>query len=175
MYERILVPVDGSPTSNLGLGEAIKLAKLAKLAGSRLKLIHVVDELSYVSGLDGYAGYSVDLFQMLREGGQKILDSAKARAQASGLDLEVVMFDNFAGRVSDLVVGEAVKWRADLIVLDTHGRRGVKRFVLGSDAEQIVRAASVPVFLVRGDESVASNPQGATTAAAPRETTVTVL
>ena len=133
------------------MGEAIKLPKLA---GSRLKLIHVVGELSYVSGRDGYAGFSVDLFQMLKKGGQKILDSAKTRAQANGLDPEVVIFDNFAGRVSDLVVGEAAKWRADLIVLGTHGRRGVKRFVLGSDAEQIVRAASVPVLLVRGDERV---------------------
>ena len=106
------------------MGEAIKLPKLA---GSRLKLIHVVGELSYVSGRDGYAGFSVDLFQMLKKGGQKILDSAKTRAQANGLDPEVVIFDNFAGRVSDLVVGEAAKWRADLIVLGTHGQRGVKR------------------------------------------------
>ena len=76
-----------------------------------------------MSGLDGYAGYSVALFQMLKKGGQKILDSAKARAQANRLDPEVVMFDNFAGRVSDSVVGEAAKWRADLTVLGTHGRR----------------------------------------------------
>ena len=51
-------------------------------------------------------------------------------------------------RVADEVLSEAKKWRADLIVMGTHGRRGLRRLVLGSDAEQIVRLANVPVLLV---------------------------
>jgi nucleotide-binding universal stress UspA family protein len=54
-----------------------------------------------------------------------------------------------AGRVSDVIVKEAAQWPADLIVLGTHGRRGAGRLLLGSDAEQVLRVAPVPVLLVR--------------------------
>ncbi|MBA3623384.1 MAG: universal stress protein [Methylibium sp.] len=150
MYERILVPVDSSPTSNRGLQEAVKLARLT---GAKLRLIHVIDAVPHVSGLNGFVGYSVDLFQRLNEGGQNILADAKARAQAAGLEAETVIFDDFTCRLCEHVVDEATTWHADLIVLGTHGRRGFRRFVLGSDAEQIVRSAPVPVLLVRGDET----------------------
>ena len=53
------------------------------------------------------------------------------------------------GRVCDVVVEQAKEFGADLIVLGTHGRRGVSRLLVGSDAEQIVRVAPVPVLLVR--------------------------
>lgn len=152
MYQRILVPVDGSLTSDRGLDEAIALAQLT---GARLKLVHVVDELSYMTGLEGFAGYTADLVSRLHEGGEAILAAGRERAQAAGLQAEVAMLDTMAGPVCDLVVGEARTWPADLIVLGTHGRRGVKRLLLGSDAERIVRSAPVPVLLVHGDPSAA--------------------
>jgi len=79
------------------------------------------------------------LLDLLREGGQAVLDEGKAAASRSGVAAEMLLVDNFAGRLSDLVVDEAVQWGADLIVIGTHGRRGVGSFLLGSDAEQIVR------------------------------------
>ena len=60
-----------------------------------------------------------------------------------------MLVENFAGRVADLIVREARKWRADLLVLGTHGRRGLTRMVMGSDAELVVRAAPAPVLLLR--------------------------
>lgn len=146
MYTHILVPVDGSPTSDRGLDEAIQLAKLT---GARLRLIHVIDELAYATSLDGMGAMAGDLIPLLREDGEKILQAAKARVAASGVPVDTALFDSFAGRVCDLVVAEAMKWHADLIVLGTHGRRGVGRVFLGSDAEQIVRLAPTPVLLVR--------------------------
>jgi nucleotide-binding universal stress UspA family protein len=59
------------------------------------------------------------------------------------------MLESFGGRAADFIVEQANKWRADLIVLGTHGRRGVKRLVMGSDAEQVIRTARVPVLLVK--------------------------
>ena len=59
----------------------------------------------------------------------------------------VVIFET--GRVADLIVEEANKWGADLIVMGTHGRRGLRHAVLGSDAEAVMQAAKVPVLLVR--------------------------
>ena len=146
MYKKILVPIDGSPTSNLGLNEAIKLAKDQ---GAKLRLFHVVDEYVAVSGTDGTVPYAGDLLEALRQSGRKIIDKAEAVAKRSGLAAESVMLESFGGRAADFIVQQANKWGADLIVLGTHGRRGVKRLVMGSDAEQVVRTARVPVLLVR--------------------------
>lgn len=150
MYQRILVPVDGSPTSMQGLDEAIKLAKLT---GASLRLVHVVDQLTFATG---YETYTADLVGMLREGGQKILVDAKARAHAAGIDASDFLCDTFGSRVCDIVVDQAKDWAADLIVIGSHGRRGMSRLILGSDAEQVVRVARVPVLLVHGSDAVAS-------------------
>lgn len=149
MYTNILVPVDGSPTSNLGLDEAVKLAKLT---GARLRLIHVVDELIYAAGMDSLGGMTADLIAQLQKGGEQILKRCQASVEASGVPVDTVLSDSFAGRVCDLVVAEATEWHADLIVLGTHGRRGVGRVFMGSDAEQIVRLAPTPVLLVRATD-----------------------
>jgi len=66
------------------------------------------------------------------------------------------MIETFGARVADLIVDETVAAKADLIVIGTHGRRGVGRLLLGSDAEQILRLAPVPVLLVRGSETDSS-------------------
>ena len=59
------------------------------------------------------------------------------------------MLEHFGGQAASLIVEDAKKWKADLIVLGTHGRRGIRRLVMGSDAEEIVRTSPVPVLLVR--------------------------
>jgi len=143
MYKRILVPVDGSPTSNQGLDEAVKLAKLT---GASLLLIHVVNELTFATGFEIY---TADIIGMLKEAGEQILAAAKARAKASGIEAETFLCENFGSRVCDVVADEAKRCNAELIVIGSHGRRGIGRLVIGSDAEQIVRLAPVPVLLVR--------------------------
>ena len=144
MYQRILVPVDGSPTSLRGLDEAVKLAKLT---GAHLRLVHVVDEFSFATGFEVYLA---DTITLLKQGGQQILKEARARVAAAGLEAETVLFESVGRRVSDFVCEAANAWKADLIVIGTHGRRGVGRWLLGSDAERIMREAPVPVLLVRG-------------------------
>ena len=146
MYKHILVPVDGSPTSNRGLHEAITLGKLT---GGSLRLIHAVDELPFAIGAEAFAGYSGDVIGLLRQAGEKVLAAAKLEVEKAGLAVEVVLRESFAGRVCNLVVDEAGFWPADLIVIGTHGRRGASRLLMGSDAEQILRLAPVPVLLVR--------------------------
>ncbi len=146
MYQRILVPVDGSPTAERGLTEAMALAKLT---GATLRLIHVVDELSFALSAAEGASYSGEVIAVLREAGAEVLSAAAARVRASGLTVDTALSDSFDGRVCDLVIAEAVSWRAELIVLGTHGRRGLGRVFMGSDAEAIVRGATVPVLLLR--------------------------
>ena len=146
MYQKILVPVDGSATSDLGLQEAMKLAKLTS---ARVRLLHVVDVLSLAIGGAGMAGAAGDVLALVRESGQTILRRAEASVQAAGLSVDTILLENTSGRVAEIVTDEAASWGADLIVLGTHGRRGVGRLILGSDAEQVLRLAPVPVLLVR--------------------------
>ena len=147
MYKKILVPIDGSPTSNLGLSEAIKLAKNQ---GAKLRLIHSVDEYTAMSSADVMAYANTDdLLESMRQGGKMIIEKAEALAKRNGVAPESVMIESFGGRAAEFIVAQAKKWGADLIVLGTHGRRGVKRLVMGSDAEQVVRTSPVPVLLVR--------------------------
>jgi nucleotide-binding universal stress UspA family protein len=144
-YRRILVAVDGSPTSMKGLREAIRLASDDR---AELVLLHVVNEYYAFANLDGFAP-GVDLVPTLREGGRRILAKAKAQADKAGIRAKTLMRETLGGPAADTIVRDARKQRADLIVLGTHGRRGLRRLVLGSDAEQVVRTAPVPVLLVR--------------------------
>lgn len=151
MYQRILVPVDGSATANLGLTEAIKLAKLT---GARLLLMHAVD-IAAVSITPDASAALPQLFDALRESGTALLAKARTSADVADVPAETRLVDTLAGRVSDLIVDTAKAWQADLIVIGTHGRRGMTRLLIGSDAEQVVRTATVPVLLVRARDGAA--------------------
>jgi nucleotide-binding universal stress UspA family protein len=146
-YRKILVAVDGSSASNNGLREAIRLARAERAA---LWVMHVVDEYPALAALDGMMAGApgADLVPVLRERGKKVLARAKAAAQTAGVRATTVLREGL-GPAAYPIVREAKKIGADVIVLGTHGRRGVRRLVMGSDAEQVVRTASVPVLLVR--------------------------
>jgi nucleotide-binding universal stress UspA family protein len=108
MYKRILVPIDGSPTSNLGLNEAIKLARDQS---AKLRLIHLVDEYTAMSSADVMAYSNTDdLLESMRQGGRKIIDKAEALARRNGVTPEFVMIENFGGRAADFIVAQAKKW-----------------------------------------------------------------
>ena len=143
-YRRILVAVDGSPTSMKGLREALRLAKAER---AQLVILHVVNEY-YAYAMPDAGMAAVDLGPLLRDGGKKIMARAAAGAAKQGVRPKTVMRETIGG-AAEPIVREARRQRADLIVLGTHGRRGVRRMVLGSDAEQVVRTAPVPVLLVR--------------------------
>jgi nucleotide-binding universal stress UspA family protein len=149
MYKRILVPVDGSDTSALGLSEAIRLCEDQK---AELRLIHVVDELISTGGLDGAANYSGNIIELLREAGKSILETAESQVKDCGVNFESAMLEHFGGQAARLIVKDAKEWKADLIVLGTHGRRGIRRLLMGSDAEEIIRTSPVPILLVRSKD-----------------------
>ncbi len=147
MYKRILVPVDGSRTSNLGLREAIKLAKGHR---AKLRVIHVVDVfLAAQSSVYADAGAG-DMLDALEESGKRAIKNARALAERHEVRVESALFKMPGGRVGDFICREAKRWGADLIVMGTHGRRGFSHLVLGSDAETVVKSSGTPVLLVRG-------------------------
>jgi nucleotide-binding universal stress UspA family protein len=141
-YKRILVPVDGSPTAAKGLKAA---AKLAREGRGKLLLLHVVEE--YSAFVAPEVGASIGpIIDAMRASGKKTL--ARVARGVAGAKPQSFLVENFGGRVADTIVREAKRLRADLIVMGTHGRRGVNRVLLGSDAELVVRYSPVPVLLV---------------------------
>lgn len=146
MYQNILVPVDGSDTAKHGLAEAVKIAKHH---GSRLRLLHVMNEV-VLSGLDPHPSlFTSATLESLREGGRGILRAAQGFVREQGLAPESALQECWGRRAADAIIEQAEQWPADLIVMGTHGRRGLRRLALGSDAEMVVRSAPVPVLLVR--------------------------
>ena len=146
MYKRILVPVDGSATSTRALASALRMARES---GGQVRMIHALDELAYVGGIE-YAG---NVMQVAREQAGKVLTAARAAALAEGVPAEAVLEEHPGQRLGDTVAQCAAAWDADLVVVGTHGRRGLGRVVLGSGAEQIIRAANQPVLVIRSAEA----------------------
>ena len=150
MYKRILVPIDGSDTAARGLAEAIGLARDLK---ATVRLLNMTSDFVLMVEMST----AID-FEKFREGlnqfGQHLLEKASEQAQAQGVTTETSLHDLHGGRVADAIVEEARQSRCDLIVIGTHGRRGVSRAMMGSDAENVVRSSPVPVLLVRAPAPV---------------------
>lgn len=142
-FKRILVPYDGSEVSTKALEAALELAR--DTAG-RILVLHVLDELEYVTGYE-YGG--APLLESLRKEARKVLDRAGELCASAGVPSEARVVEHPGGRLGDKVAGEATAWEADLVVVGTHGRKGVSRALLGSGAEQIIRFAPVPVLVMR--------------------------
>jgi|SRR5579885_599181 nucleotide-binding universal stress UspA family protein len=148
-YKRILVAVDGSETSVAALKEAIKLANEFK---ATLRIINVADEfLGYIEGL------SIDLdkyTKSIQQYSQSILKTMQDIARKSGIDAEteVIEITDVPARVPEKIIEDARKWKADIIVVGTHGRSGFGRMILGSVADGVIRHAVTPVLLVRSEE-----------------------
>jgi nucleotide-binding universal stress UspA family protein len=144
MYRRILVAVDGSDTSSKALVAALQLARDRD---AQLLLLHCVDELLLLAA----GGLGVG---SAPERGSRVLEDAAAIAKAAGARVETRLADMPAQRLGETVAEHAKDWKAELIVIGSHGRRGVGRMLLGSGAEQILRLAPVPVLCVRREAAL---------------------
>lgn len=142
IFKKILVPIDGSDTSKKAMAMALQMAASDK---AEVRLIHAIDELSYLNAHE----YSAELVKYAREHGHKILQDGLSAIHTLGVKGDIKLIDFSGQRLGDTVADEARLWGADLVVLGTHGRRGVGRLLLGSGAEQVIRLAPVPVLIIR--------------------------
>ncbi|WDD92228.1 universal stress protein [Burkholderia sp. FERM BP-3421] len=150
MYKKIMVALDGSEVAQRGLREAIRLAVAT---GGRLDAVYIVDRsalFSYASHFDPDA-----LLAASRDEGVRVLGEAEramreAGVAGEGLLLETDLLDE---EIAERIARGAQELDADLVVLGTHGRRGVKRAVLGSVAERFLRVSACPVLMVRGERA----------------------
>jgi nucleotide-binding universal stress UspA family protein len=147
MFKRILVAVDASQTGDLALETAIRLASESR---AQLRIVHAVDTSNINMGVEVFDKSSVS--ERLVSNGQDILKAAQRVADAAGIAAEtrLVTIKALNKRIPEAIADEADAWPADLIVVGTHGRRGLSRLFLGSVAEGVMRVATKPVLLIRG-------------------------
>ncbi|WP_414039817.1 universal stress protein [Acidithiobacillus sp. M4-SHS-6] len=141
MFAHILLAADGSAASASAEATAIQLAKEQD---AELRIVHVVD-------IFGQYFATPESIDFLMAAGQEILDHLLARATAAGLRTQTRLRQTDVGgrRVSELILEEAHIWPADLIVIGSHGRRGLDHFLMGSVAESVCQGARTKVLLSR--------------------------
>ncbi|TFZ07828.1 universal stress protein [Ramlibacter humi] len=147
MYERILVTTDGSELSRKAVIEAIALCR--KL-GAELYLLHVVPRypMSYFEGGSALeAGEVSRIEKQWADHGRTIVDQAAKQAEESGLVARAVVMQSDA--VADSIIAAARKHRCSLIVMASHGRRGLQRVLLGSETQHVLTQSEIPVLVLR--------------------------
>lgn len=148
MYQRLYVPVDDSTTSQRALDEAIQFARET---GAKIRLAHVVDLAQFGWGGTEFLDAS-ELQKNVREAGEKVLAEAVARVLEAGQHAEHVILESWGDKISDVLTQDASQWRADLIMMGTHGWGELMQLLMGSVAEGVLRQADVPVLLIRTPE-----------------------
>jgi nucleotide-binding universal stress UspA family protein len=145
MYKRILAPIDGSDAAQRGLQEAIAIAFDQRAS---LTLLYVIDASMTSVDPSTFLAYD-ELLGALRTTGASVLAKGTQLAKERGVSVSSKVIETPDRRVAPAIVDEAGKSDCDLIVMGTHGRRGLSHLVLGSDAEVVIKTSPVPVLLVR--------------------------
>lgn len=143
MHKRIMVPLDGSDTSREALVVAIGMARIN---GGQLSLVHLMSESGTRPPLE--RGTTSASAEAAREAADNLLNDGLALAAAQGVTASKLLVEHHAP-LGEAIASEARRWNADLIVVGTHGRSGIQRFLMGSGAEQVLRAAPTHVLVVR--------------------------
>ncbi|MFC6733080.1 MULTISPECIES: universal stress protein [unclassified Haladaptatus] len=138
MYDTILVPTDGSDGAALAENHAISLARVV---GAHIHFLYVVDTSHY-----GEVLLLDDIQAGLEREGTKVIEKARDGGTKAGVATAGTVV---VGVPDDEIVDYATEHDVDLVVMGTHGRRGVSRYFLGSTAERVVRMSPVPVLTIR--------------------------
>lgn len=151
MYNKIFVAMDGSDTSVAALDEALRIAASTQAS---LHVVCVLDQAPFLP----YAGYYDPgaLIDAARKDSTKVLERARNAIKNAGVegDVELVETESISDDVPNCLQRLAQQCGADLVVMGTHGRRGLRRMVLGSVAERFLRISTVPVLMIRGTEGL---------------------
>ncbi|ABF10218.1 nucleotide-binding universal stress UspA family protein [Cupriavidus metallidurans] len=149
-YSKIVVAVDGSSTSDLALQEAIRVAGGS---GATILALYVVDNAMVLFDAGYYDPSQIE--RAFVESGTRALEAASKLLGDAGVKFETQLVTEpaVAGDIAGSINAAASEWGGDLLVIGTHGRRGVRRLVLGSVAEAVIRQSTMPVLLVRGTSS----------------------
>jgi nucleotide-binding universal stress UspA family protein len=147
MYQRILVATDGSPLSQKAVASAIELARLAGAELVALKVVPCYPQSYFEGGLALQAAEVSRVEQQWAEEGQSIVDAVQTVALETGVKVTPITMKS--DLVSDAIIATAKKHDCDLIVMASHGRRGIKRLLLGSETQLVLTHSHIPVLVLR--------------------------
>jgi len=140
-YRNIVVATDGSENSDRAVSYGIEIAKMS---GATVHAIYVVDTSSF-SSIPMDAGWEA-MYEILKKEGNKAVSYVKETGEAAGVEVKEIIEE---GHPSNEIIDFAENNNVDLIVMGTHGKSGIDRFLLGSVAEKVVRNSKIPVMVVR--------------------------
>jgi nucleotide-binding universal stress UspA family protein len=149
MYKHILVPTDGSELSDKAVDAAIKLAKMA---GARLTAFHTVEPYpmqgAYAAEASGVAELQPEIFaERGEEYAKRVLDAVAKAAAAANVPCTTA--HTTSRSASHAIIEKAKAEGCDLIVMASHGRRGLEGFLLGSETQKVLTHSSIPVLVYR--------------------------
>ncbi|MGA8884868.1 MAG: universal stress protein [Acinetobacter sp.] len=143
-FQNILVPVDGSETSYAAVAKA---AEFAKAFNSKITVVQVLVLDPYIAAEYISASQTNDLIERARTSIVNNLSKVKEKFHADGVEVETKLLE---GQVVHAEIAQAAQdAKADLIVIGSHGRTGIKKFFLGSVAQSVLGASDIPVLVVR--------------------------
>ena len=150
MYERILVPLDGSKVGEAALAEVESLAiKLAPCTQVEVTLLQVISDITFDFLTDNEAAqlpYDQGDLQKIEQAARNYLEKAAARLQGKDIQVKVMVTE---GHAAEEIVKAAISTNADLIAMSSHGRSGLKRWALGSITDKVLHESPVSVLTVR--------------------------
>ena len=147
MYQRILVATDGSELSKKAVSRAIELAALAGAELVALKVIPRYPQSYFEGGLALQAEEIGRVEKQWADDGQAVVDTVQEAALVRGVKTQAITVKS--DLVSDAIIAAASHHHCDLIVMASHGRRGIKRLLLGSETQQVLTHATIPVLVLR--------------------------
>lgn len=147
MYQKILVATDGSTLSKKAVTQAIALASVTGAELVALKVVPRYPQSYFEGGLALQAAEVSRVEKQWAEAAQGVVDTVKKAAEAKGVKARGITVKS--DLVSDAIIAAAKKQKCDLIVMASHGRRGVKRLLLGSETQQVLTHSHVPVLVLR--------------------------
>jgi universal stress protein A len=142
----ILVPTDFSKSADQALERALQLAELTQ---AEIHFVNAYELPTAVGTLDVPLALPQEFFDQIRDASQRQLDQRVKKATAGGIKAQAHLTCDTPARA---ILDAAAKVNADLIVMGTHGRTGMKHVLLGSVAERVVRLATCPVMTVKAPE-----------------------
>lgn len=147
MYQRILVATDGSNLSKKAVKSAIALAALCGAELVALKVVPRYPQSYFEGGIALQADEVGRVEKQWADEGQSVVDAVKKAAMAKGVSTQALTVKSDV--VSDAVLAAAKKHQCDLIVMASHGRRGIKRLLLGSETQHVLTHASIPILVLK--------------------------
>nr|WP_315137366.1 universal stress protein [uncultured Limnohabitans sp.] len=147
MYKRILVATDGSALSKKAVASAIALAATCSAELVALKVVPRYPQAYFEGSIPLSADEISRVETQWTESARVQLAAVEKAAKAKGVDTKVITVKSDV--VSDAIIAAAKKQNADLIVMASHGRKGIKRLLLGSETQQVLTHSHTPVLVLR--------------------------